>query len=153
MMKRTPSGKVLTDLILESFQLYGVLLDSGNRITKPLGLTSARWQVMGAVDLAGHPLTVAQVARRMGLARQGVQRIINDLERLEMVVLKSNLDHKRSPLVSLSKKGAHVMAEIDKAQIVWVNKLAEGLGECQVKQALKVMQKVRERLEQLKQLK
>ncbi len=150
MMKRTPSGKILTELILEAFRLNGALLDAGNRITKPLGLTSARWQVMGAIELAGQPLTVAQVARRMGLARQGVQRIINDLERLEMLELKSNIDHKRSPLVSISAKGKRVMAEVNKAQIAWVNKLAEGLGIRKVEQALKLIQSVSDRLEQQK---
>ena len=150
MMKRTPSGKILTELILEAFRLNGALLNAGNRITKPLGLTSARWQVMGAIELAGQPLTVAQVARRMGLARQGVQRIINDLERLEMLELKSNIDHKRSPLVSISAKGKRVMAEVNKAQIAWVNKLAEGLGIRKVEQALKLIQSVSDRLEQQK---
>jgi len=150
MMKRTPSGKILTELILEAFRLNGALLDAGNRITKPLGLTSARWQVMGAIELAGQPLTVAQVARRMGLSRQGVQRIVNDLERLEMLELKSNIDHKRSPLVSISAKGKRVMAEVNKAQIAWVNKLAEGLGIRKVEQALKLIQSVSDRLEQQK---
>ncbi|MDE0095181.1 MAG: helix-turn-helix domain-containing protein, partial [Gammaproteobacteria bacterium] len=61
-------------------------------------MTSARWQVMGAVDQSKHSLTVAQIARRMGLARQGVQRIVNDLVELGFVVLEENIDHKRSPL-------------------------------------------------------
>ena len=64
----------MTGLVLEVFRLNGELLDAGNRLTKPFGLTSARWHVMGAIDLAGSPLTVAQIARRMGLALSDVRR-------------------------------------------------------------------------------
>ncbi len=149
MTERTPAGNALTDLILEVFRLNGELLDTGDQITKPYGLTSARWQVMGALDLEGRSLTVAQIARRMGLARQGVQRIINDLERLGMVVFEDNVDHKRAKLVALTADGRQAMAQIDKAQIAWVNQLSEGLSERQLNQALKLMQTVRERSEQL----
>lgn len=149
MKRRSPEGEALTDLILETFRLNGAMLDAGNRITKPLGLTSARWQVMGAIELAGQPLTVAQIARRMGLSRQGVQRIVNDLEKLDMVDFQSNVDHKRASLVSLSQKGSKAMEKLQALQISWVNQLSDNLNERQIKQALKLLQAVRERSEQL----
>lgn len=148
MNKRTPSGEALTELVLETFRLNGAMLEAGNRITEPHGLTSARWQVMGAIHLAGQPLTVAQIARRMGLARQGVQRIINDLKRLDMVVLEINMDHKRAPLISLSAEGAKTLNAVDKAQVGWINELSDDLSERQIEQALKVLRIVRKRTEQ-----
>lgn len=147
MIKRTPAGQALTDLILETFRLNGTMLEAGNRITKPQGLTSARWQVMGAIDLAGQPLTVAQIARRMGLARQGVQRIVNDLVDLGMVEFEANLDHKRAQLVSISAVGETALGKIGNAQATWVNQLAKGLGERQIKQALKTLKELRSRSE------
>ena len=93
------------------------------------------------------PLTVAQVARRMGLARQGVQRIVNDLKRLGMVTFESNPDHKRAPLIVVTKKGLATMAELNAAQSAWVNELANGLNERQLGQTLRVLQSVREQLE------
>ena len=150
MKKRTPTGESLTDLILETFRLNGALLAAGNQLTRPHGLTSARWQVMGAIDLAGGPLTVAQIGRRMGLARQGVQRIVNDLEGLGMVELMPNLDHKRAPLVSISDAGRKAMQKIDKAQIEWVNDISRGVSRADVQQALSVLQTLRERTEEPK---
>ncbi len=94
------------------------------------------------------PLTVAQVARRMGLSRQGVQRIVNDLERLGMVTFESNPDHKRAPLIAVSKKGLATMKKINAAQSAWVNELADDLSERQLKQTLKVLKSVRERTEE-----
>lgn len=150
MAKRTASGKALTRLILETFRLNGSLLDAGNSITEPFGLTSARWQVMGAIELAGQALTVSQIARRMGLSRQGVQRVVNDLYSLGMIEAADNLDHKRAPLISLTKNGAKVMIKIDKAQIAWVNEISDGLSERQINQALKLVKKLRSRLEENK---
>ncbi|MEM7169848.1 MAG: MarR family winged helix-turn-helix transcriptional regulator [Pseudomonadota bacterium] len=147
-MDRSTEGEALTALILETFRLNGALLAAGNKLTKPMGMTSARWQVMGAVAEAGQPLTVAQIARRMGLARQGVQRIVNDLEGLGRVVLEENLDHKRSPLVKITEAGDEVMAAIKEAQAAWVNQLADGLSERRIRDTLKLLEAVRDRTEQ-----
>lgn len=147
MKKRTPQGEALTNLILETFRLNGAMLDAGNQLTKPFGLTSARWQVMGAIDLVGHSMTVAQIARRMGLSRQGVQRIVNELEKLGMLALEPNLDHKRASLVSMSEKGQKAIEQINAAQVTWINQLSEGLSEEQIKQASEILQSVREQSE------
>lgn len=144
-MKRTGKGEALTNLVLETFRLNGALLAAGNQLTKPYKLTSARWQVLGPIS--EELLTVAQIARRMGLARQGVQRIVNDLEGLGLVTLEPNMDHKRAPLVSLTEAGKKIMVDVDKAQVKWVNELADGLNEKQIKQALEVIETVRERIE------
>ena len=146
-MSRTPEGEALTALILETFRLNGALLAAGNRLTKPVGMTSARWQVMGAIDRSGHALTVAQIARRMGLARQGVQRIVNELAKLGLVALEDNVDHKRSPLVAISEDGAGVMDEIEEAQTAWVNELSDGLTQAQIVTVLDLLESVRERCE------
>ena len=150
-MIRSREGEALTALILETFRLNGALLAAGNKLTKPMGMTSARWQVIGAIDRSRHSLSVAQIARRMGLARQGVQRIVNDLVELGFVVLEENIDHKRSPLVCISDKGAGVMGEIAKVQAAWVNELSDGFSEGQIVEALELLETVRERCEKTTQ--
>ena len=145
-MKQTPEGQALTNLILETFRLNGELLNAGNRITKPHGLTSARWQVMGAVGREEQPITVAQIARRMGLMRQGVQRIVYDLEGLGFVAFEENLDHKRAKLVRLTKAGEAVLTLVQSDQTAWVNALSEGLSQAEINRAFKTMQAVHERL-------
>ena len=147
MNKRTNIGESLTDLVLETFRLNGQVLAAGNRLTKPHELTSARWQVMGAIHLAGRALTVAQIARRMGLTRQAVQRIVNDLQQIEMVELTANPDHKRAPLVALGDKGEQAYVAVDEAQITWINELANGLSERQVAGTVKLLKLLSSRLE------
>ena len=64
--KRTATGDALTDLILDFFRLNSLLLTAGDRLVAELGLTSARWQVLGAIVAAERPQPVAWLARDMG---------------------------------------------------------------------------------------
>lgn len=146
MAKRTQTGTALTGMILEVFRLNGALLSAGDVLTKPHGLTSARWQVMGAIHEDDRPLTVAQIARRMGLARQGVQRIVNDLQALNMVIFEENIDHQRAKLVRLTAKGRKSMDLVGQAQATWVNQLSTELTERQVNQAVKTMRSISDQL-------
>ena len=56
--ERTRTGEAATKLILSTFRANGLLLDAGDFLTAREGLTSARWQVLGALALADRPLTV-----------------------------------------------------------------------------------------------
>lgn len=53
----------VTELILETFRLNGRLLAAGDALVANIGLTSARWQVLGAIALSPVPLPVAHLAR------------------------------------------------------------------------------------------
>ncbi len=52
----------LSNLVLAVFRLNGALTDWGNNFVAPEGLSSARWQMLGAVAIAGRSLTVPQIA-------------------------------------------------------------------------------------------
>lgn len=91
--KHSPGGAALTDLVLEVFRLNGRLLSAGDKLVAEAGLTSARWQVLGAIHYASEPQTVSWLARSMGLTRQAVQRIVNDLVGEGLIALKTNPAH------------------------------------------------------------
>jgi DNA-binding MarR family transcriptional regulator len=124
---RTPEGDAATDVVLATFRANGLLLAAGHRLAAREGLTAARWQVLGAVALAGRPLTVPQIARRMGLTRQAVQATVNRLRRDALVGTGENLDHRRSPLIRLTELGRQKYAALDQRQIRWINELSAGL--------------------------
>ena len=54
--KRTQAGEALTNLILDLFRLNSLLLTEGDRLVAGLGLTSARWQILGAIVI--HTLNI-----------------------------------------------------------------------------------------------
>ena len=146
-MRRALSGDAVTDLILEVFRLNGRLLAAGDRLVAGLGLTSARWQVVGAIALSDRPLPVAWLARSMGLNRQGVQRIVNELHKDGFVEFKPNPNHRRAHFVVLTARGKSIYDEAERLQRPWVNTLAEGLSVKDIATATRVAAALRERLE------
>jgi len=142
---RSRAGKAVTGLILETFRLNGRLLAAGDALCGDLGLTSARWQVIGAID-AG-PLPVAHIARTMGLTRQGVQRVANELAAQGFVTFADNPHHRRAKLVALSAKGRESLDIINRRQRDWADRLAAGLPAGTVEAASEVMATLRQRLE------
>src|SRR5216683_4576440 len=103
--KPTPAGDALTGLILDLFRLNSLLLTAGDRLVAPLGLTSARWQILGAIAEADRPQPVAWLSRDLGANRQNVQRIVNDLHKEGLVAFEVNPHHRRAQLVTLTEKG------------------------------------------------
>jgi DNA-binding MarR family transcriptional regulator len=138
----------LTELVLEVFRLNGRLLAAGDILTRDIGLSSARWQVLGALGMASRPLTVAQVARSMGVTRQGVQRIADLLARQGVVQFVDNPDHQRSKLLQLSSRGRTVLRHIMQRQKLWATRTARAVDINALNSALSVLRKLRERLEQ-----
>lgn len=127
-IKRTPAGEALSDLFLDLFRLNSRANLAGDRLVAPLGLTSARWQLLGTIQCcADRPQPVAWLARDTGTNRQNVQRIVNDLEREGLVEFRPNPHHRRAHLVVLTGKGREAWAAAMRLQVPWVNDLADGL--------------------------
>src|SRR5215468_5486018 len=103
--KRTPAGDALTSAILDLFRVNSLLLTAGDRLVAQLGLTSARWQILGAIVNAERAQPVAWLARDLGANRQNVQRIINDLQKDGLIAFETNPHHRRAQLVVLTEKG------------------------------------------------
>ena len=126
--KRTSAGESLTALVLDLFRLNSLLLTAGDRLVSRLGLTSARWQILGVVAASERPQPVAWLARDMGANRQNVQRIINDLRKQGLVALERNPHHRRAQLVVLTDKGRQTFDAAMRLQAPWINGLSEGLS-------------------------
>jgi DNA-binding MarR family transcriptional regulator len=144
---RTLEGETATRVILSIFRANGLLLAAGDLLAGDEGLTSARWQVLGAIALAERPLTVPQIARRMGLTRQSVHASTQRLVRDGLVELAPNADHRRSPLVLLTEPGGARYAAIDRRQAAWVNRLAGGIGRKELQTTARVLEELCRRLE------
>jgi DNA-binding MarR family transcriptional regulator len=144
----TATAAALTELMLEAFRLNGRLLAAGDDLVAPIGLTSARWQVIGAIALAGQALPVAHIARNMGLTRQSVQRVVNGLEEDGLIAFSPNPHHQRAKLVALTPKGRKTFDSAHALQIAWANELSRGMKQGAVTDALETMRNLRIRLEQ-----
>jgi len=145
--KRTSAGEALTGLILDLFRLNSLLVTAGDRLVAGLGLTSARWQILGAIAAAERPEPVAWLARNMGANRQNVQRIINDLHERGLVAFEANPHHRRAQLVLLTDQGRQTFDAAMRIQAPWVNMLADGLSIREIQTFYRVMIALRKKLE------
>ncbi|MBV8128738.1 MAG: MarR family transcriptional regulator [Planctomycetaceae bacterium] len=151
--KRTPAGDALTSLILDLFRLNSLLLTAGDRLVAGLGLTSARWQILGAIVSAERPQPVAWLARNLGANRQNVQRIINDLHKEGLVAFEANPHHSRAQLVVLTDKGTQTFDAAMRLQAPWINSLSDGLFVKDIETTRRVMMALRKKLETTANLK
>lgn len=97
-------------LMADVYALAGASRETSEQIARERGQTAARWHVMSVVS--EEAFTVPAIARRLGLARQSVQRVVNDLAEAGLVTLEANPEHQRSPLVSLTDAGRDVLEEL-----------------------------------------
>jgi DNA-binding MarR family transcriptional regulator len=138
------AAEAFTRLILETFRFNGQLLAAGDQLTKELGLTSALWQVLGAIDET--PLPMAQIARNVGLTRQSVRRTTNVLMKRGFVEFRENPDHRRAKLVALSKQGRVVLDQAMKIHLDWSNRIVQGLDASKLNVAIEIIKTLCNRL-------
>jgi DNA-binding MarR family transcriptional regulator len=146
--KRTPAGDALTGVMLDFFRLNSLIQTSGDRLVARLGLTSARWQILGAIVAAERPQPVAWLARDLGANRQNVQRIINDLHRDGLVAFETNPHHRRAQLVLLTEKGKRAFDNAMELQAPWINNLSDGLSVKDIATVDRVVKALRAKLEE-----
>ena len=147
MAKKKLIAAPLTPLFISVFRLNGALIAAGDRMVADLGLTSARWQVLGVVANVPAPLSVASIARTIGLTRQGVRGVTAELVASGLVEFKPNPHHRRAQLVVLTAKGKDVEHAARLRQIPWATSLGEGLERRHIEEAAMLLQSVLARLE------
>ena len=114
-------------LFAELFEAAGTSRRWGEILASRQGLTQAQWQTLWIAGTS--PLTVPQIARRLGVSRQNVQRVANDLAAAGMATFGQNPDHKSSPLLDLTPAGRSALEGINTAAAGSNQALLERLSE------------------------
>jgi DNA-binding MarR family transcriptional regulator len=130
---RTPAGDAFTAVLGQIIGLTRRFTTIGEALARPAGQTLARWLVMETVQDA--PATVAQIARRLHLARQGVQRLADVLVRDGLAAYEDNPAHRRAKLLRLTPSGRSTLRTIQAAQAAWADALGAEVGEEDLRQA------------------
>lgn len=145
-MKHTSKGKLLTDVILETFKLNGLLVAVGDQLIKELGITSARWKILGALSGGQNVMTVPEIARQMGQSRQAVQRLANEMMEDGLLVSEDNPKHQRAKLLKLTRNGQAVYRKVMEKQAPWVNEIAQEMTEVELKTIVAGLQRLNDQL-------
>ncbi|MBZ0274639.1 MAG: MarR family transcriptional regulator [Anaerolineae bacterium] len=136
---------LLSQFSISIFRLNGLLMRNGDRITKSIGQSSARWQVLGRVSYQSQ--TVAQMARDMGHARQSVQRVADLLVKDGLVVYKDNPADQRAMLLELTPAGAEALAAIYAQYEEWSQHIMTKLDTAQLAEVTDALDKLAQILE------
>jgi DNA-binding MarR family transcriptional regulator len=138
--RRTPAGDAFSGVVIRLIRLQGFLADAGDELARPAGQTSARWQVLAAIE--GAPATVADIARTLTLARQSVQRVADALAEQGIVTYIDNPRHRRARLVAMTPRGRAALTDIQSRQRGWADAIGAELGEAQLKRLTALLDQV-----------
>jgi len=148
-MSRITHNEALSELSVEIFRLTARLNKFGDRLARQVGLSSARWQVLGTIAMAETSLSVAEIARRMGLQRQSVQRTADALESEGFISYESNPRHRRAKLATLTGKGNQTLTDLQKVREDWSDRFKDDLSRQDVQQAAATLIQLRNLLDQI----
>lgn len=143
----SPKRMLFLDLVLSVFRLNGLLVSEGDAMTEKLGLTSARWKVIGAIALSSNGLTVPGVARVLGQSRQAVQRITDVMVKDNLLAYHANPKHKRSVLVTLTDEGKDVYTLLREVQDPWAIENTEDIPIEELDSALRLIRRLIQRFD------
>jgi DNA-binding MarR family transcriptional regulator len=137
---------LLSAAAVTTFKLNGQFLALAEELARPSGLTAAWWQVLGAV--LGEPLTVAGIAREMGITRQSVQRIADILAERGLAEYLPNPAHRRAKLLAPTQEGRAAIARIGPGHAAAAARLAKALGEQPLAEAVAALRALSAALDQ-----
>lgn len=134
----------IDELMFELFRVNDRLLAVGDSTVRAVGLTSARWLVLGAIALSDAPITVAQIARNMGLSRQAVQRSTNEMAQLGLVEVMDNPRRRGSKIVALTSTGtAAYETALELWRSEWTTAMEEILTEDEILTTMRILRRLR----------
>lgn len=135
-----------TEFVTSVFAVNSLILQAGEGIVGPLGESSARWQVLGR---AFGGMTVAEMAKEIGHARQSTQRVANDLVADGLAEYRPHPTDRRTQLVHLTARGRDLLERIYERQLQWSEGVIENLPSTQLVETTQALRSVAARLEML----
>jgi DNA-binding MarR family transcriptional regulator len=131
---------LLTDLIIAVFRLNARLMEAAQELAAAGGITAAWWQVLGGV--LDEPRSVAEIGRRMGMSRQGVQRVADLLVEHRLAEYRANPMHRRAKLLACTEAGYWAIRQISLVQHPWADEIGNEVGEGALRDALSAAQRL-----------
>lgn len=131
--------RLMSETVVAIFQANGRMLDWGDAFTAPFGLTSARWQILGAIARAGQKLTAPHIAEQMGVSRQGAQKQLNLLIDDGLIEKLTNPTHLRSPHYHLTPQGQALFQQLNAAWESHATKTGQRFSPTELETTLRVL--------------
>lgn len=114
-------------VIANLYEAAGRLRRTGETVARAAGQTQARWQVLSVISEGRW--TVPRIADRLGVTRQNVQRIADELRADGLTEFLVNERHARSPFVVPTVAGRGVFETLTEDATALDLRIAGAIGE------------------------
>ena len=125
--RKRPSALAIDLLIRDILFCYFRLNAGGERMFARLGQTPGQVSLMRSLQEEG-PQSVAQLARSRPVARQGVQRMADELSAAGLIEFVPNPSHRRAKLARLTTRGRLLMEKAMAGELRWAAHLAQNFS-------------------------
>ena len=136
------SGKALHDLFREVFELHAALSVIMDTVHEQAGLMTSQHKIMRALSDIG-PATVPDIAAVLGVSRQFVQTVCNNLLSCEFIEFAANPRHKRSKLAVLTERGRNAFRQARKNENRIIEQALPGIDPVKATEACKLLESIR----------
>lgn len=144
----TKKGEALTELFALASPFNFALASARDQLAYEIGITGARWQLLIAIVKAQKPETVSNFSRNLGLSRQSIQRLADELEAAGFIHYCENPHHKRAPNILLSENGRKAYQKMKIKHGPWVNHLADSYSLKDLNSAIDIIRSLKLKLEE-----
>lgn len=141
----TPEGEALYELMVLIPPLYHRMRAINAGSGRASVWSDGMWGLLRNLQLDG-PRTVPQIARARGVARQRIQKIVDEAHAAELVRFRDNPDHKRSRIVVLTREGSNAFERIDRELRDAAQEIGDAFDIRDLDAALRVLFDLRENL-------
>ncbi len=139
-------GEMFTEVARVISLASGLMHNRGEKTAAGVGLTSARWSVLGVLRRAQQPQTVPEIARALGQARQGVQRLVNAMISDGLLEYLDNPGHATSKKVTLTDVGLKAHESLRARQEKWSARIAQDMTVEDLKTLSRLLTELAEKL-------
>ena len=112
------------DLVAGVAQLANVLNRRLAPVLERAGITPQQWGVLSVVAASSSAMTLAAVARKLGVTKQNMTGMIDRLTQLGLIDRLEDASDLRSSRIQLSRRGRNVMEKFAEDYATWLAGLA-----------------------------
>ena len=141
-------GQVLHDLFREIFELQSALARVMDTVHEKTGLSTSQHKIIRTLNHLG-PATVPDMAALLGVSRQFVQTVCNNMYSIGLIEFKDNPRHKRSKLVLLTEPGRIAFRKARQKENMIIEHALPNIEQRQAKEAYDLLKRIREIVDRL----
>jgi DNA-binding MarR family transcriptional regulator len=120
---------------------------SGTRLMRGTGITNARWQTLSELFALEKPVTVSELARHMGLTRQAIQRLADDMANDGLIKFVENPSDARAMHLLLTLDGKATYHDALEREWQWTNAIAEDFDAEQITRAVALLEAITQKMQ------